>query len=44
MESEEEMGKVLVPVRRHEAVAEDEMPEESDEGNLREILRRWYVY
>jgi len=44
MESEVEIEKVFVPVRRNEAVMEDELPEESDEVNLREIPRRWYVY
>jgi len=43
MEREEEREKVLVPVRRREDVGEEEIPEEPDEVEGREIPRRWYV-
>ena len=44
MEREEEKEKVLVPVRRHEAIQEEELPGEPDELEVGEISRRWHVY
>ncbi len=44
MECEEEMEKVLVPVRRSEPMREDELREESDDVKVPEIPRRWRVY
>ena len=46
VEREDEREKVLVPVRRREAIQDKELPEEPDEEEelVREIPRRWYVY
>ncbi len=47
MDYKEERGKVLVPVRRREAIPKREAreePPEPHEVKAREIPRRWYVY
>lgn len=47
MERKEEREKVLVPVRRREALPKKELLEESQEQpavKVREIPRSWYVY
>ena len=48
MEHEEDRDKVLVPVLRHETIHEkelpEELPEESDEVKVWEVMRRWRVY
>jgi hypothetical protein len=47
MEYKEEREKVLVPVRRREAIPKKECreePPEPDEMKARETPRRWYVY
>jgi hypothetical protein len=47
MEREEEREKVLVPIRRREAIPKEELPEEPPEpgeAKVREIPRRWHIY
>ena len=48
MEHGEDRDKVLVPVLRHETIHEkelsEELPEESDEVKVWELLRGWRVY
>ncbi len=47
MEREEPRDKVLVAIRRREAIPENELPEEPPEPRevkVREIPRRWRIY
>ena len=46
MEHDEEKEKVLVSVRRREAIRDEELPQEPDEEEelMWEIPRSWYVY
>ena len=44
MEREKEKEKVLVPVRRSDAIQEEEVPDELDEVEVYVLPRRWYVY
>ena len=48
MEHEEEREKVLVPIRRREAITKRELPEEPPEEPQEmktwEMPRRWYIY
>jgi len=44
MEREEEKEKVLVPVKRVATINEEEVANRSDEVEVYEMPRRWYVY
>lgn len=47
VKKERERERVLVPVRRHEAIPQKELPEEPQEPEKLEvpkIPRRWYLY
>ena len=47
VKKERDRERVLVPVRRHEAIPQEELPEEpqeAEEVEAQKIPRRWYIY